>query len=139
MNIVRWKIVNKLDCNYTFGHITKMNRINLNLEKTHFNDAFVIAGGKTQKRCEASKVIINRRNNRSLQTNRRTYGRSIRTEKYPLSPKDLVKYEGEVYEVKGMFNYGTWVRMKDGEGNTVNSNVKDIELVKYRKGLSFVS
>jgi len=139
MNIVRWKIVNKLDCDYTFGHITKMNRINLDLEKTHFNDAFVIAGGNNQKRTNPIKVNINRRNNRSLQTNRKTYGRSVRKEKYPLSPKDLVKYEGEVCEVKGMFNYGTWVRMKDNQGNTINSNVKDVKLVKHSKGLSFAS
>ena len=139
MNIVRWKMVNKLDCDYTFGHITKMNRINLNLEKTHFNDAFVITGGNSQKRANPIEVNINSRNNRSLQINRKTYGRSVRTQKYPLSPNDLVKYEGEVCEVKGMFNYGTWVRMKDSEGNTVNSNVKDVELIKYSKGLSFVS
>ena len=139
MNIIRWKIVNKLNCDYTFGHITKKKRIEQDLEKTHFNDAFVIAKGKNQKRCKPIKAIINRRNNRSLQTNRKTYGRSIRTEKYPLSPKDLVKYEGEVCIVKGMFNYGTWVRLKDSEGNTVNSNVKDVKLVKYREGLSFVS
>ena len=139
MNIVRWKIVNELDCDYSFGHITKMKRIKLGLEKTHYNDAFVIAGGKDQKRCNSINGILNRRNNRSLQTNRKRYGRSIRKEKYPLSPKDLIKYEGKICEVKGMFNYGKWVRMKDSEGNTINSNVKKVELIKYRKGLCFVS
>ncbi|MFO7815976.1 MAG: hypothetical protein R6V14_09680, partial [Halanaerobiales bacterium] len=63
----------------------------------------------------------------------------VRTQKYPLSPKDLVKYEGEICKVKGMFNYGSWVRMKDSQDNTVNSNVKDVELLKYNKGLSFAS
>lgn len=139
MNIVRWKIVNQLNCDYTFGHITKMKRIELDLEKTHYNDAFVIAKGKTQKRCEPIKAVINRRNNRSLQTNRKTYGRSIRKKKYPLSPNDLVKYKGKVCKAKGMFNYGTWIRMKDSEGNTTNSNVKNVELIKYSKGLTFVS
>jgi len=139
MNIVRWKIVDKLNCDYTFGHITKKRRIEQGLEKSHNTDAFIIAGGKDQKRSKVFKVIVQRRNNRSIQTNRKRYGRSIRKQKYPLSPKDLVKYEGEVCEVKGMFNYGDWVRMKDSEGNTVNSNVKDVELVKYSKGLSFVS
>ena len=38
-----------------------------------------------------------------------------------------------------MFNYGKWVRMEDSEGNTINANVKDVEVVKYRKGLYFVS
>jgi len=139
MNIVRWKIVNKLDCEYTFGHITKKKRIEQDLEKTHNTDAFIIAGGKKQKRSKVFNVIIQRRNNRSIQTNRKRYGRSVRKQKYSLSPGDLVKYEGEVCEVKGMFNYGKWVRMEDNDGNTVNSNVKDVELVKYRKGLCFAS
>ncbi len=139
MNIVRWKIVDKLDCDYTFGHITKKRRIEQDLEKTHNTDAFIIAGGKEQKRSKVFKVIIQRRNNRSIQTNRKRYGRSIRKQKYPLSPKDLIKYEGEICEVKGMFNYGTWVRMKDSEGNTINSNVKKVELIRYNKGLVFAS
>ena len=139
MNIVRWKIVNELNCEYTFGHTTKKKRIELDLDKTHYNDAFVIAGGTTQKRSNPIKANINRRNNRSLQINRKTYGVSIKKEKYPLSPGDLVKYEGDIYKVKGMFNYGSWVRMKNSEENTVNSNIKDVELLKYRKGLCFVS
>jgi 5-methylcytosine-specific restriction endonuclease McrA len=139
MNIVRWKIVNKLDCEYTFGHITKKKRIKQGLEKTHYNDAFIITGGNDQQRINPTNVIIRRRNNRSIQTNRKSHGRSIRKQKYPLSPGDLVKYENEVCEVKGMFNYGKWVRMKDSDDNTVNSNVKNVKLVKYRKGLYFVS
>ena len=139
MNIVRWEIVNQLDCEYTFGHITKKKRIEQGLEKAHYNDAFIIAGGNDQQRISPTNVIIRRRNNRSIQTNRKSYGRSIRKQKYPLSPGDLVKYEDEICEVKGMFNYGKWARMKNNEGNTINSNVKNIELVKYRKGLCFVS
>lgn len=85
-------------------------------------------------------MILNyHRNNCSSQTNRKTYGRSVRTQKYSLAPKDLVKYEGDICKVKGMFNYGSWVRMKDREGNIVNSNVKDVELIKYSKGLLFTS
>ena len=139
MNIVRWKIVNQLDCDYTFGHITKKKRIEQGLQKTHYNDAFIIARGRTQKRINPIDIIMKRRNNRSIQTNRKNYGRSIRKQKYPLSPGDLVKYEDEVCEVKGMFNYGKWVRMKNNNGNTINSNVKNVKLVKYRKGLCFVS
>ena len=39
----------------------------------------------------------------------------------------------------GIFNYGKWIRMKDDEGTTVNTNVKNVKLIKYRKGLCFVS
>jgi len=39
----------------------------LGLEKSHHNDAFIIAGGKEQLRCKAFDVTQRRRNNRSLE------------------------------------------------------------------------
>jgi 5-methylcytosine-specific restriction endonuclease McrA len=67
MNIVRSRIVNILGCDQTYGHITKHDRIELDLEKSHVNDAFVIAGGNDQERanhiCTGKQV---RRQNRSL-------------------------------------------------------------------------
>ena len=45
MNIVRWKLAQLTEAAYTFGYITKKNRISLGLDKSHANDAFVIAGG----------------------------------------------------------------------------------------------
>jgi len=67
MNVIRWKLVNMLGCGYTYGYITKYNRIKCGLEKSHINDAFVIAGGMNQER---SATILKgkqvRRQNRSL-------------------------------------------------------------------------
>jgi hypothetical protein len=68
MSTVRWKLVNQLGCRHTFGYITKSKRIKLKLEKTHYNDAFVIAGGETQQRIHPLLVEQVRRNNRSLST-----------------------------------------------------------------------
>ncbi len=45
MTTVRWRLVNSLSCNHSYGFITKNKRIELGLEKSHANDAFVIAGG----------------------------------------------------------------------------------------------
>jgi hypothetical protein len=68
MTIVRWRMVNALACNHTYGYITKTRRIDLKLPKSHANDAFVIAGGSTQTRCKLLlKIQQLRRNNRSLQ------------------------------------------------------------------------
>jgi len=67
MNMVRWKLINILKCGHTYGYITKHNRIKSGLEKSHINDAFVIAGGTTQKRI--GHIYVNkqvRRQNRSL-------------------------------------------------------------------------
>lgn len=67
MTTVRWKMINTLNSDHTYGHITKTKRIDLKLPKSHVNDAFVIAGGTTQARCKPLTITQVRRNNRSLQ------------------------------------------------------------------------
>ncbi len=67
MSTIRWKLVNTLMCGYTYGYITKSKRVSLGLEKTHYNDAFCIAGGINQQRIEPIYFEQNRRNNRSLE------------------------------------------------------------------------
>ena len=72
MNTVKWEIINQLkekynNVNFTFGYITKKKRIDLRLEKSHVNDAFVIANGTNQKRIENFNIKQIRRNNRSLE------------------------------------------------------------------------
>ncbi|OPX89555.1 MAG: hypothetical protein A4E53_01478 [Pelotomaculum sp. PtaB.Bin104] len=64
---VRWRMVNTLGCRHTYGHITKPRRIELRLEKSYSNDAFVIAGGSSQTRAKMLSIEQIRRNNRSLQ------------------------------------------------------------------------
>lgn len=71
MSVIRWRLVNELECNFTYGYITKSERIKLGLDKTHYNDAFVIAGGSIQKRADIVNFKQIRRNNRSLE---RFYG-----------------------------------------------------------------
>lgn len=67
MNNIRWKLVNLLNCNWTYASVTKYRRTKLGLDKSHINDAFIIAGGTTQER---SVVILKskqvRRQNRQL-------------------------------------------------------------------------
>ncbi|GCC11301.1 CRISPR-associated endonuclease Cas9 [archaeon] len=87
MNIVRKKLVNilmanttkvnTLKCAWTYGYITKHDRIKMKLEKSHVNDAFVIAGGTTQSRTIPYMATQTRRNNRRIQTNRKEYKPSI--------------------------------------------------------------
>lgn len=66
MNIVRWRLVNTLDCEHTYGCVTKTKRIAYGIEKSHVNDAFVIAGGQNQQRIQPFMVQQTKRNNRSL-------------------------------------------------------------------------
>ena len=67
MSIIRWRLVNSLECEHTYGYLTKSNRIELNLSKTHYNDAFCIAKGNTQTRVKPIKMQQIRHNHRSLQ------------------------------------------------------------------------
>lgn len=67
MSIIYRRSVDILGCEQTFGYITKHQREELGLPKSHHNDAFVIAGGKTQLRCVPLNLEQNRRNRRCLE------------------------------------------------------------------------
>jgi len=137
MNIVRKQMIELLKCHCTFGVITKYHRIRLGLAKSHVNDAFVIAGGNTQLRSQELTVTQIRRNNRSLQTNRKGFKPSIRCQRYTYQPNDLVLYNHLLCRVKGVFNYGKWVRLVTSKGSIVNSNLKKVKLITHGKGLYF--
>jgi len=138
MNNIRWKLVNLLNCNWTYGYITKHNRIQQGLEKSHVNDAFVIAGGgNTQERSKPQQLTQTRRNNRSIQTNRKGYKPAIRRQRYKLQPNDLVKHNGLLCRVKGVFNYGKWVRIVTKAEKVINTNIKNVEVLKYGKGIQW--
>ena len=137
MTAVRWKLVNLLNCEHTYGYVTKHNRIKQGIAKSHVNDAFIIADGTDQERCKPYITKQVRRNNRSIQLNRKGFKPSIRKQRYSLQPKDLVRYDKKVCRVKGVFNYGKWARLIDGIGNIINSNIKNVELICYGKGILF--
>ncbi len=140
MSILRWKIVNKLRelgniVNITYGYITKSARIALGLDKTHSNDAFCIAGGNRQEKTNTYTVKQTRRNNRTLQINRKGFNPSIRKVRYRFQPNDLVKFANKVYTSCGMQNLGKYIKLA-GLKNPVK--VELINLIKYGKGLQFI-
>jgi len=137
MNQVRWKIVDTLDAGYTFGHVTKKQRIENDIEKSHVNDAFVIAGGNGQKRSEILQVSRRHRNNRSIQTNRQGYGRSIRKQHYDIQPGDLLQHKqtGKQSQSKGVFSYGKYVHIDNNQDDYWKT--ENIEVVNYGQGLNF--
>jgi hypothetical protein len=144
ITMVRWKIVNTLREQYpdiivehTYGYITKNNRIKNNLTKAHVNDAFVIAEGNVQKRCIPFDVKQVRRNNRSIQLNRKGFKPAIRKQKYSLQPFDRVLHCGKEHMVKGVHCKGTRVIISDLIKN-VSISIKKVELLIYGKGLQFL-
>ena len=66
MTMIRWRLVEELGCDYTFGYVTKSRRIKLGLPKSHVNDAFVIAGGSNQTRVGSYTIKQVRKCNRKL-------------------------------------------------------------------------
>jgi len=78
MNAVRYKIVDELrsldiPVEVTFGYKTKSKRISENLEKTHINDAYAMAGGRADMQRHSSYHIRQvRKSNRKLRKGKRS-------------------------------------------------------------------
>ena len=136
MTTVRWKIVNTLGCKHTYGHITKHNRIKQGLQKSHINDAFIIAGGTSQERCKSYIVKQIRRNSRRLQINRKGFAPSIRRQHYALQPNDIVKYNGKEHLVKTVHCRGLRIVISDLT-KKIDVNIKKVKLVMHGKGIQF--
>ncbi|MFX0116774.1 MAG: hypothetical protein ACFFB3_19660 [Candidatus Hodarchaeota archaeon] len=96
-----------------------------------------IQSGATQEHSAPYRVRQARLNNRSLQKNHKGFKPAIRCQRYPLQPNDLIRHEGLLCRVKGVFNYGTWARFTATNGKTINSNVSNVSLVKHGKGFAF--
>ncbi len=127
MNIIKSRFQKDLRCKTTFGYQTSVRRKDLQLEKTHSNDAFVIAGGIEQHRSIEYIVEQKRRNNRSLQLNRKGFKPSIRRKRYELQPKDIVKIDKEILEVVGTHCCGDRVMIKNKKNKKVSISVKKID------------
>jgi len=134
MNSIRWRIVNVLNCKWTYGYITKYNRKKLGLDKSHINDAFIIASGSKQNRVASYNVRRWRRNNRKLQLNRKGFKPAIRRQRYKLQPHDWVKYFGQVVPIKGVHCLGKYVLLENNKSVSVNK----ISLHKYGKSWQFL-
>jgi hypothetical protein len=123
MNVIRKKLLEfYFNAEETFGYIIKGKRYELGLEKSHVNDAFVIAGGNKQERIAVQIIKQKRRNNRCLQLNRKGYKPSIKREKYKVNPYDLFWIGNKKYTCKGMFGYGRYI---------LYGNMKLKEYLKY--------
>lgn len=158
MSTIYKKLIEATGAETTFGYITSFIRHELELEKSHHNDAFIIAGGTTQERCKPLFLEQVRRHKRSMEqfydakyidtrdgeiksgselhSGRRTRNKSLNGEnlrvfrgrkikagqrrikrlQYKFAPSDLVKFEGKVFEVIGMQNLGTGVKLKNYPG-----------------------
>jgi len=141
MNIIRWKLVNMLGCNWTYGSITKYRRTKLGLEKSHVNDAFVIAGGTNQERTGyiyMGKQV--RRQNRSLyKANLLKGGRRKRNTVKEV--KGFRRFDKVLFGKVRCFIFGLRTRgyfdLRDLEGNKIGGDVsyKKLRLIERSRGM----
>jgi len=135
MNIVRSQLLKKTpEAIETFGYLTKAKRQEQKLEKSHATDAFIIAGGNGQQRLKTLAILFKRKNNRSLQKNRKGFSPSIRARRYAIQPYDLVLFQGKRYRAIGIQNKGAYLKMTDGI-NTFVKNVNQIKVIYHQKTL----
>jgi hypothetical protein len=119
----------------TYGYITSGKRKELKLEKSHANDAFVIAGGTIQRFSKPHQVIQKRKNNRSLQINRKGFKPSIRKQHYINQPHDLIIFKDEICKVVSTCSCGRTVQAITQLGKKVNAGVKKIKELYHSNGL----
>jgi hypothetical protein len=110
MNVIRKRLLEYYpEAVETFGYETKIKIRGLGIDKSHINDAFVIANGKEQERVKVQIIKQKRRNNRCLQLNRKGFKPSIKKEKSKVNPGDLFWINEKVFSCKGMFNKGKYI------------------------------
>ncbi len=137
MNNIRKYIVDMLECDHTYGYITKRKRIELGIDKSHVNDAFVISDGNGQDRCRPLRIKQVRRHNRCLQKNRKGFAPAIRRQRYKYQPNDIISAGNKRYMVKGVHCKGTRVLVSDRISKDKSICLKKVELINYGQGLSF--
>jgi hypothetical protein len=129
MSIIRWRFRELLpDCKLIYGNETLVKRNILRLEKTHYNDAFVIAGGGNHNKVQPITLAQKHKNSRVLQLNRKGFKPSIRRQRYSIQPYDIITVDDKKYIAKGCFNYGKTVLCTDGV-DKFNFGIKKIGVI----------
>jgi ribosomal protein L28 len=137
MNIIRWRFREVFPyCCITYGNETFVKRTELRLEKTHYNDALVIAGSLSSIKIIPVLMRQKHRNNRVLQLNRKGFKFSIRRKRYSIQPYDIifVQSSSKKYSVRGCHTYGKAVICTDGI-NFFDFSVKKVIKVFHTKSI----
>ena len=139
INMMRWKLCERakalgIPIQITYGYQTKRGRISQRLEKTHVNDAFVIAGGECQER---EKEIFQfrqvRKQNRKLYKGVRSHIRNKADRVlFGFRRWDRVRYKGQEYFIKGRRSSG-YFSLSDIFGQTALLAGKKLDSIRYFK------
>jgi len=121
MNSIRQQLLNRVECEETFGYITKEHRQLMNLPKEHYMDAVAIAS-------QGEKVIFKINNvlfKKCVSDGDYQQSKGVRSEQRIPTCKiegfrkfDKVRYLGKEYFIKGRMSTGYAILM-DIEGNKI--------------------
>ena len=145
MGIMRWAFYDKLKETYpnvslTYGYLTKNKRIELGLDKTHYNDAFCIAGNLNAKHLDNYYYYKKVRcHNRQIHRANKLKGGKLKLNQSPYEVKgfrlyDKVEYQGKEYFVFGRRETG-YFDIRNLNGDKIPSvSYKKLKLLDMRKG-----
>ena len=144
MDIMKWRLYNELkyfhpNVNMTFGYITKYNRINNNISKSHVADAFVISKNLNAKRLDYYyKIRLVRRHNRQIHKAKILKGGKKKMNQSPFEVSgfrlfDRVMFNNQYYfvygrRISGFFN----IRDIDGK-NPIDISYKKLKLFRNKR------
>ncbi|MFJ8526892.1 RNA-guided endonuclease IscB [Bacillus sp. NPDC094106] len=142
MNILRLQIMNRLDCEITYGSYTTPKRKELGLSKTHVNDAIAITNPTQIQEYDQSgefRIKQFRKKKRSLHESTARKGRKTKNTNAKRNPKntpyvdgvylgDKVKVFGQVGFVTGFT--GKMVYVQDIHGQYIQNPAKSYKQVK---------
>ena len=146
MNIMRKKLIKQLQKDFnnvfeTFGYLTKYNRENLGIEKSHVNDAFIISHNPDAERLDVEYLYRKvRRHNRSIHKNKPSKGglRKRNQSAYIVNGFrrfDKVMYKNIVCFITGKRSSG-YFQLKTFDGTVISQGVnsKKLKLLEPVKG-----
>lgn len=136
MGIMKWFLYDKLrfiypNANMTFGYITKYNRINNGIDKSHVSDAFVISKNFCAKRLGFYyKMKLTRRHNRQIHKMKILKGGKKRMNQSPFKVFGFRLFDKVMYQNDCYFIYG---RRLSGCFNIRDIDGKNAKDVSYRR------
>mgnify|MGYP000516580639 CR=1 FL=1 len=144
MGIMKWRLYEELKSSYkdvkmTFGYITKHNRIQQNIQKSHTSDAFVISKNFEAERLGFSyNIKLTRRHNRQIHKMKILKGGAKKLNQCPFEVFgfrlfDKVKFNNQYYFIYGRRKSGYFsIRDFDGKNNKEIS-YKKLKLCRVKR------
>lgn len=134
MGMVGWRLVNELKelgniVTHTYGYITKSKRIELGLNKSHINDAFVIANGNNQIRHSFQYII------RQIRKCNRKLFKGIRSHIKNTAPREVFKFrlwDKVLYDGNEMFIKGRRITGKFALSDIFGNLLKEVSYKKLK-------